>query len=133
MRYVAIAAALLMLPFGAVQAADEHDECNSLTATRPCHDFTVTPPQPAQSKRYFLYFGWATMNNPTHPDARGTPNDEHKTPSSAVQGAPGGTAYPYSAVAGVLYEDTNGLGGLQRFKYRLTPEIEYPPDRMVLV
>lgn len=138
MRTVAIAMALLVLPFASVQAAPDepYDECGTLQHPKPCHDMEVVSPAPQApfSKRYFLWLGAIKCSNINAPDCQGKPNDNHKTPTPIVAGAPGGnTPYPYGAVMGIMYEDTNNLGGLQRLGAWLPDGTWAPPDRMVLI
>lgn len=121
MRSIAVALALLALPLALpAQAADEYDECNDLLSTKPCHDLRVEAPAPAQSanSRYFLWLGW-TKCTPTHPDCAGKPNEQHKLPTTPV--------------VGTLYEDTNGLSGLQRYPLVISPTLRYKADTLVLV
>lgn len=137
MRTVAIALALLVLPLASVQAAPDepYDECGTVQHNKPCHDLEVVSPAPQApvSKRYFLWLGVVKCPQPTTQDCQGRPNGDHKTPTPVVTGAPGNVDYPYSAVMGILYEDTNRLGGLQRLGAWLPDGTFVPPDRMVLV
>lgn len=119
MRSVAVALVLLTLPltFPAL-AEDEYDECKDVLANRPCHDLRVETPVAAANGRYFLWLGW-TKCTPTTPDCAGKPNDSHVLPTSPV--------------VGTLYQDTNGLGGLQRYPVVISQTLKYPADKLVLV
>jgi hypothetical protein len=120
MRSIAVALAILTLPFTfPALAQDEYDECKDLASSRPCHDLQVDLPlAQGGSSRYFVYLGW-TKCAPTAPDCAGKPNDQH--------------ALPTNPVVGTLYQDTNGLGGLQRYPVALSPTLKYPADKLVLV
>jgi hypothetical protein len=119
MRSIAVALAILTLPFTfPALAADEYDECNDVLANKPCHDLRVDLPVQSASGRYFLWLGW-TKCDVTHPDCAGKPNDDHKLPTNPV--------------VGTLYQDTNGLSGLQRYAVTISPTLKYPADTLVLL
>lgn len=116
MRSVAVVMVLLALPFAIpAQAQEEYDECKDLMARNPCLDVSVE----AAGARYFLYLGWTKCPPQFGPDCMGKPNDQHPLPTNAI--------------VGTLYEDTNPLGGLQRFETRISQTVIHPPDTIVLV
>ena len=120
MRPVAIAMVLLTLPLATPALAQEdYDECKDLLARNPCFDLQPSTPAEAANTRYFLYLGWTKCAPQFGPDCMGKPNDNHMLPMNPV--------------VGTLYQDTNPLGGLQRFPTRISQDLVHPADKLLLL
>lgn len=107
---------LAVLPPLAASMSD-FQECRGLTASRRCHVAVVPLSAAGGSDRTFYLYLHAATCPPADADCRATPNPNHTLP--------GGGSW------GLVYEETNGLPGLQRFPYVL-PDGRYPPDTMVV-
>ena len=135
MRIVAVALALLSI-LALVPPTQAADECE---ATTPTHHVCVVipltkpappPPSPALPASptwgtYYLYVGPAACASPTSNACRGIPAED-----PGVAPPTGGEPVGVGAF-GILWQESNGVGGLQRERFNLGGS--RPADRMVLV
>lgn len=134
MRIVAVALAVLSLValYPPVVSADDCANpgsgsfCRQIDATRPNSPPGVptAPPTPYWGK-YYLWLGAGRCASMDLNDCRGHPATGPVGVDLPDQ-VGGGTA-PGVGLLGILYEETNGMNGLQRFF------TSRPGDRMVLV
>lgn len=124
MRHVAaICVALMMLPAlsSTVAQPTTYDECLGLTADQPCLTVTVPDDTPEQLglRTIYVYLG-SIMCDVSDDDCMGR------------DGTSDGRTPPMDFM-GVLYEETNGVGGLNRYEIPTeTGEIRLG-DHMILL
>lgn len=125
MRIVATTlAALILAGMGPAVATNDCDR--EPTDGAVCHEFDVGAPVPAPyADHYYIWLGWdACTPNPLTYDCMGRP-------AAGGSGVPTPIGPVTAGMFGVLYQESNGCGGLQRFKQACGALVE--PDRMILV
>lgn len=122
MSRVALLLAILMLTaMVPASASTPYDECRGPTADQACVALDLTA-APTVGTTFYVWAAAAECFPGMAAGCAGRP---------AEPGSLGPVPAPVMGMLGVLYEETNDLGGLQRFQIKLDRTI--PPDAMLLV